>query len=232
MAPRQKPLPLPPANVPRQPVYQVWPPRVESLASLDLVLAELGRVAALQQHEAALLDAEVAALTAKTAQRLLIELPGRTPDDDYKGPIPLADWVPALEEVAQKFCDKHRDNILEDGRKSRDLNHGRFGWRDQAAALEPLPDFDEKGNKKLLKDLLGDLRKALKKLADFADGGARFVDVELKWRKKELLAAHQDDDLPLSILKKTGFTIREESEKFFLTPAANEVESQSAETPQ
>lgn len=221
----QKPLPLNPAQIPRQPVYQVWPPKVKSLQSLDLVMAELARVAALTQHEGAMLDIEVGRLTKESENRLTVEIG----DQD---PMPMADWIAALEEAAKEFCTEHRESLLDEGRKSRDLNHGRFGWRDSPAGLEPLGDFDDKGNQKLLTSLLADLRKALKNLADFADGGARFVDVKLSWRKKELLAAHLDQDLPLSVLKKTGFTICEETENFYITPGENAMQSQSAEKPE
>ena len=226
MAPKasQPALPLPPVDVPRQPVYKVWPPRIESLEALDLLMAELSRLEALEQRIAAELKANAAQLTQEAADRLSISLG----DEE---PMPLADWRSALQAAAEKFCAKNRDALLEEGRKSRDLNHGRFGWRDQPAALEPLPDFPETGNDKILKGLLANLRKALAELADFADGGARFVDVKVTWRKKELLKAYEDQDLPLAILRKTGFAIREEEEKFFITPAAAGVASQSAEKP-
>lgn len=226
---KQSALPLPPVEIPRQPIYTVWPPRVESRESLDLLVAEVARVDALEARLDADAKDDVARIKTEAAQRMFVNIDA----GDGKGfPLPLADWRAKLVAAAEKFADKHRAELLEDGRKCFDLNHGRVGWEDSRPALEPLPDFDEEGNDKILKKLLKELREALQNVADFTDGGARFVDVKLKWRKKELLAAHEDQDLPLAILKKTSFTIREEREEFYIRPPKNgDVASQSAEKP-
>ena len=232
MAPRkpasvQPPLPLPPLSIPRSPVYSVWPARVESRESLDLIVAEIARLDALAERVKADTKDEVGELQRRATERLLVPVEGRP-----EGRMPLADRRAELVAAAKTFCDKHRDELLEDGCKSFDVTFGRLGWRDAPPGLEPLPGFDEDGNQKILKELLADLRKALQRLADFADGGSRFVDIEVAWRKKELLSAHLDQELPLSILRKTGFTIRDEEEKFYVTPKTNDVASQSAERPQ
>jgi Bacteriophage Mu Gam like protein len=222
----QTSLPLPPVEIPRKPVYEVWPPRVESAESLDLLAAEIARVDALVAHIAALLKEAKSRLTTDAAASLIIEIEG------VNEPLTLEDWRAKLEAAAEKYATKHREELLEPGRKSFDTNHARFGWKDAPPALEPLPDFDEDGNDKILKGLLKDLRQHLQKAADFADGGARFVEVKLEWRKKELLKAHADGELPLPILKKTGFTIREEMEEFYVKPqTAADLKSQSAEKP-
>ena len=224
MATRTQPaLPLPAVDVPREPIYQVWPPRVESREALDLLVAEIIRVDALVDHARADLKQEVARITNNAAADLAITFDGNE--------MPLADWRAKLVAAAEKFCDRNREKLLEDGRKSFDTNHGRAGWQDSKPALEPLPDFDEDGNDKILKGLLKELRLHLQKTAEFADGGARYVEVKLSWRKKELLKAHSDEELSLAILRKTGFTVREETEEFYVKALPGELASQSAEKP-
>jgi hypothetical protein len=229
MAPskNQPALPLPLPEIPRQPVYTVWPPRVESRESLDLLAAEIARVDALAERIAADAKEEIAAARNRAIERLKIEIEGRKEEQ----PLNLVDWRAALVAAGEKFCDRNRAALLEDGRKSLDLNHARAGWRDSPAGLEPLPDFDDDGNQKILKALLADLRKDLQKHADFADGGARFVDVKLAWRKKELLSAFNDQELSAAVLRKTGFAIRDEEENFYIEPRTGDVASQSAEKP-
>jgi len=212
--------------IPRRPVYFVWPPRVEHRESLDLLGAEIARIDALVAHVGARLKADRARLTSAAAADLIVEVEGA------KEPLTLEDWRAKLEAAAEKFATKNRAELLEAGRKSFDTNHARFGWKDSRAALEPLPDFDEDGNDKILKALLKELRAHLQKTADFADGGARFVEVKLSWRKDELLKAHADGELTTAILKKTGFTIRDETEEFYVKPQEQrDLKSQSAEKP-
>src|SRR5579864_7558221 len=102
-----------------KPVYGVWPPRVESLESLDLLLAELARLDALEKRVQADTAEKVAAITQAAQLRLLIEV-------GDEGPVPLADWRMQLETAAEKFATKNRDNLLEEGKQSRELNHGTF----------------------------------------------------------------------------------------------------------
>lgn len=221
MAPKQKPLPLPPQSVPREPVYKVWPPKIENLGALDLVGLEKGRVQCAIASAAAQLKIDIARLTEEAAARLFVDLGGE------QGPLAFADWVAALDAEAEKFCSKNRDSILEEGRKSRDLNHCRVGWRDLPAALEPLPDFDESGNDKHLKDVRAWLREQMNEKYELGS----LIELKLSWRKKEMLKAFEDRDVSLSKLKKAGYTVREEKENFYLDPSTETLQSQSAEKP-
>lgn len=227
MAPSSQPAPaLPVPDVPREPVYAVWPPKVESREALDLLVAEIVRCDALEVQVAARTKNETARLKIDAASSLTVQIEGAGE------PLTIEDWRARLEEAAEKFAVKHRDELLAEGRKSFDLNHGRVGWRDMPAELEPLADFDDKGNQKILKELLKDLREHLRKIATFAPDGARFVDVKLSWRKEDLLKAADDGDITLALLKKTGFGLPEKTETFYVKelPAAN-VKSQSATKP-
>ncbi|MFZ1009696.1 MAG: hypothetical protein WAN65_22850 [Candidatus Sulfotelmatobacter sp.] len=225
-SPAQSTLPLPAPEIPRKPVYAVWPPRVESREAFDQLVAEIARVDALEAHTALRVKEEKDRLTSEAAAALTIEIEGASE------PLTLEDWRAKLLAAAEKFATKHRDELLAEGRKSFDTNHARAGWKDSRPALQPLEDFDEDGNDKILKAILKQLRLHLQKVAEFADGGARFVEVKLSWRKKELLSAHKDEELPLSILKKTGFTVREEFEEFYVNPQTTaDLKSQSAEKP-
>jgi uncharacterized protein with ATP-grasp and redox domains len=198
-------------------LFAVWPPKVESLDELDQVLAELGRLERLESTAQTELQAKIAELTAEVA--LVVELEG---SDE---PVSFADWRAKLEDAAKKFANKRREEILDEGRKSRELNHGKFGWKDSKAGLEPLADFESDGNPKILDGILVDIRKSMQKLADFVQGGARFVECKLSWRKTDLFKAFKDQDITLSVLKKAGFEPREVTEEFYLKPEAKKVES-------
>jgi hypothetical protein len=199
-----------PTPVSPQPLYNVWPPRVESREDLDLVTAEIVRCDAFEKCEGSQLKDDIARITREAEGRLEVALPGA------QEPIGLADWRAELLKAAEKYVRKRRQELLEDGRKSLDLNHARAGFRDDPPALAPLPDFDEDGNDKILKQLLKDLRLHLQETADFTDGAAGFVEIKVSWRKRELLKAYSDQLLKLPVLKKTGFTVTEESEEFYV----------------
>jgi len=200
-------------------LFPVWPPKVESVDELDQVLAELGRMERVQKRTAAWLEAKVATLTTAAAADLVVTFEGEA------SPLSFADWTVKLEEAAQKYADKHRSEILDDGRKSRKLNHGKFGWKESGELLEALEDFTDAGNPKILDGLLKLLRQSLLKLADFVTGGARFVEVKLSWRKKDLLKAYQDQDIGLPVLRKAGFEVQESVDEFYLKSEAGDVES-------
>jgi hypothetical protein len=222
----QKSLPLPPPNTSRRAVYDLHPPRVESLESLGLLLAEIARVDAIANTVKARTAEQLAAVALTAGEQLTVELPG------IPAPLNFADWRNALVEAAEKFCDKHREEILEDGRKSRDLTHGRVGWELEKQKLEPLDDFDEHGNPRIPEETLAELRQHLNKISELA----RFLDVKVTWRKAELVKAFTDQEIGLRELRRAGFipaydSPKERGEDFYLKTFIGEAKSEPAERP-
>jgi hypothetical protein len=197
------------------PVIEV--PVIASLAELDEALAELGRMDAVEAEIAALVSQSSEKLISENAARLMVEVDGKS--------IAFADRRKGLETAAETFCKSNRANILEEGRKSRELNHGKFGWRDTKAGLDELADFDDKGNPELLDDLLELIREFLAEQEDTLDF-SRYVDIKLTWSKTELLADAKKKVIQPRTLARTGFVVRPKGEKFYVEPKSETVESQ------
>ncbi|MDE2101862.1 MAG: host-nuclease inhibitor Gam family protein [Patescibacteria group bacterium] len=207
------------AQVDGECLFSVWPPKISSLEELDQVLAELGRMERVGSRVNDELASAVAACTSLANGKLVVQ-PG-----DALVPIPFAAWKEQLETAAEKWATRNREEILLEGRKSRKLNHGKFGFREAGGDLVAIEDFPDSGNPKILDGLLKLLRQSLLKLANFVDGGARFIEVKLSWRKKDLLKAYNDQEVTLSVVRKAGFEVSDEFDKFFLTPDSKAVES-------
>lgn len=201
-------------------VYSLWPPRIESDEALDLATTE---VACIDAH-ADRVKADTKDAIARVQRHSLERLEVTVGTGDQGKTLTAAEWRAALLEAIEKYCNRHRDELLEDGRKSFDKNMARCGWRDDPPGLDPLPDFDDAGNEKLLADVTVELRKKLSSISKFGP----YLEVEVSWRKKELLRAHLERELTLTLLKKAGFTVREAHETFYVTPRTNDVASQSA----
>ncbi|HEY2252489.1 MAG TPA: hypothetical protein VGH74_15555 [Planctomycetaceae bacterium] len=203
-------------------LFPHWPPVVSSIEELDQVLSELARVARVEAQSAAAVDAKITALKNEAAADLVVHLTGSRGQEHM---VIFADWKMGLETAAEGFAKDWRPQLLLDGQKSRDLNHGTFGWRQSPAGLDALEGMPPAGDNTILKKILTALRAALVRLASFAVGGERFIDVKLSWRKKELLTAFQDGFITRATLKKTGFQLREATDVFFLKPDVDKVES-------
>ena len=192
-------------------------PPITSLAELDQALAAMGRMDAT--------EAEINAQAAQAAAEIIKQNESRLFVDVAGVPVAFADYRAALETAAEKFCAANRANIVEAGRKSRELNHGKFGWRGTKEGLLPLADFDEKGNPELLEELLGSLREKLASENDTLDF-TRYVDIKLAWSKSELLSDFQKRIIQPRTLARTGFTLKPKGEEFFAEPKVESIESQ------
>lgn len=218
-----------------------WPPKIESTEGLDRVLAELCRIQRVTVATRAKLERDVAALTMAAEQTLAVETMG--------GQFPFADWEPALRAEAEKYCDKHRDELLPEGRKSLKLNHGTIGWENEPEHLEAAEEFPDAGNTEALDLLLRRLRELMVLLSQDRDlesdsrpldecldkfalaikkiGASQFVEIKTSWRKKDLLRAFVEAEIKKPMLARAGFEFVEVAEEFYIREGKGLLASQS-----
>lgn len=201
----------------RRPVYDVYPPRIESIDSLNLALAELCRIDCFEKRMSARIDEAAARIREEGADSMTVAV-----GDEEE--LPLAKWRGQLEAAIEKYAVKHRDELLEEGKKSREFNHATLGWRKQKPSLKPIGDFTTVGNPKHLDMIVAVLRTALAACSDLVGAiAARFIDVKVSYRKMELLKAVKDKDLTAAELRKAGFELDDEGESFFIETKGDEV---------
>ena len=216
----QKKLPLPPPNLSPQPVYGLYPARVESEESLGLVLAEMARLKAIADRLVIDVKERQDAINLEASGKLVVVL------ENAEQPITFADRVEELEAAAGKFCRRNRETLIEEGRKSRDFTHGRVGFEWDDPGIDPLDDFDSDGNLRIPEEVLGELREFLnKERPDLA----RFLDVKVSWRKSALSKAFIDKEIGLGILRRAGFQPHERVEEFYVKLFVGKPVSASAE---
>lgn len=201
----------------QKPVFTVWPPRIRSIESLELALAELGRIDAFGQFVDA--KASQAALKVREEYRdgLLVTI-------GEKKEMPLAEWKAALEAAIEESATEFRDNWLDDGKKSREFVHGTIGWRNRRPALDPMEGFTAAGKPAPLDFIVEFLRGALRKCSELVGAtAARFIDVKVAYRKADILKAFNDGELSRADLKKIGFEPRGGGETFFIDLKAEQL---------
>lgn len=205
---------------PRNPLYVVYPPRFESLEALDLGFAELARLEALEKHVRHRIDERILALTKEAQEELAVILN----DKDGK-PLRLtaADWRKMIEEAAEEFCTKRRRNFLEDGKKSRELNHATFGWRSQKPRLE-----GELGD---LAPILSAIVKLVEKATGYISKLAGFLRIKIEWDRAAILKGMVSGSMPAAIRERIGGEVINPPDKFYIELKTFGVESQPAESP-
>ena len=210
-----------------------WPLPIESVDDLDRVLSELSRIQRVTVATRAKLDREIAALTVAAEKTLAV-------DTTWGGSLPFADWESALRAAAEKYCDKHRNELLPEGRKSLKLNHGTIGWENEPEHLAAAEEFPDSGNDEFLNLFIRRLRELLVFLDDYetdADhsisnelfaavgqvqaaakkiGASRFVEIKMSWRKKDLLRAFVEAEIRKPMLARAGFDFVDVAEEFYI----------------
>lgn len=206
----------------RRPVYDLFPPRIESIESLELALAELCRIDALEKHLAARVDDAIARERQAGAELMVVDV-------GEKEALAIAEWRSQLEAAIEKYAKRNKDELLEEGKKSREFNHATLKWTKQKPSLKPLGDFTAAGNPKPLDKVITFLREALGRCADLVGAfAARFLDVKVAYRKTELLKAMRDKELTAAELRKIGYELDEGEDAFSIELKIDEVASTGA----
>jgi hypothetical protein len=219
----QQKLPFDDANGarPAQPPATKLP--IGSLAGLEAALAELAWMDARQKSSRAKLDADTIALTDRYAAGLVIYV--------AKGdPVKFDDRRAALEESAEEFCVANRRALLQDGLKSRDVNHGRFGWRNTKPAIVTLKN---PGNSVAAwwDKLVDVLLELLAQCAGLPGKSAAFISPKPTVNRTKLLEAYEAGRITRAELARLGYKPLPAGEAFFLEPVASCLESSAAGTP-
>jgi phage host-nuclease inhibitor protein Gam len=193
-------------------------------ADLDLALAELGRLAALEKGLSAKCDQRCSEIREQFQQKMIVELDGED--------VPLHVARQQLETAIEFYANQHREQLLAGLRtKSRRFTHGTIGWQFQRAGLKCV---DATGPKAWLSELaaklLPQLHKLLAKCCILPDVPFEsFVDLELSWSKKRILDAYASEKLKAAQLKKLGWKLIPGREQFKIEPAESDVQSFAAQ---
>lgn len=205
----------------RKPVYDLYPPKIESDESLELALAEFCRVDAVEKQVKARTSDATARIRQEYAESLVVSV-GKEKE------LPLADWKESLEKAIEKYAKRNKARWIEDGKKSRDFNHGTIGWRKGKPSVQPIGDFTSAGDPGPLDQVIELIRKAMTACAKMVGAlRARFIDVKVGYRKAELLKAIKDKELDPEELAKIGFEYQNGEDTFFIDPKIDDVSSPS-----
>lgn len=186
------------------------------------MLAEIARLRALEKQVQAECDRELGLVREKFANQFTIVVDGQQ--------VAIKDRCEQLETAVEDFATEHRETILEAGKKSVDINHGRIGWRNGQRKL--VACGTPKAFGETLDLLVAALRRTLKRFTLlFAIGDAQFFNVQLTMNKEAMLIAFERDEISAAELKKVGLAVEEAGEKFYLTVKAQDIASQTAQTP-
>lgn len=211
---------------PNPPGPRGQPPAIKfpigSLEGLEHALREMGWMAAAQKKFKAALDSRVSTETDAYLARLVIFVDG--------SPVTFKDRLEAIELEAEKFCREHRKNLLDGQGKSRELNHGTFGWRKKAAAVVAL-DRPGPGPGKWFDKLVALLEKVWRKLPGLPGRSAAWMSPKPAVNRTKLKEAFEKDQVTSAELKQMGFRYVPESDEFFLTASSQELDSTSTEPP-
>ena len=191
---------------------------IASLEAADQVLAELGQLEAKQKELTAEYKAAEIKLKKEFEPRHKITRSGVE--------MTIADRMKQLRQALTEWANANRDRVLDDKKKSRDLNHGTLGWKKTVRKLMPVAGGSESGNAGILEAIVGFLNKALESYSLFKAGCLRFVKVQVHFDREALFAAHQKNELSDEELKTAGFDVTGgDADEFYFKQAKADVKS-------
>ena len=139
--------------------------------------------------------------------------------------VPFADRRKALIAAIEEFVTPNREALIEEGKKSRELNHGTIGFRQRKATLAAVEGGEPAGNAKILDGIIRFCLAALEKFTLFSAGCIHFVTIQCKFDRTAILKAAQAKQVTAAELRRVGFTVRPAEDEFFAEPKALAVSS-------
>jgi phage host-nuclease inhibitor protein Gam len=193
-------------------------PAISSLDEADRTLAELGRLDALEAKASADCDRLIAQAKERCAAALVVEVDGVE--------VAIATRRDQLRDGLRVWADANRADLLEDGKKSRKLNHGEIGWRMQRDKLGAVPGGTIAGNATVLDQVIAHLQRACDRFKLFAAGTLRFIKIQVSFDRTALLSAHARGEVSAKELKAAGYELVAGDDEFYATPAKVDLASQ------
>lgn len=190
----------------------VLPTIIDSPEMLDNALAVLGDLDATVNAAGAELDQALARVRDEFSPRFFMLVNGQE--------VPIKELRENLVMLIQRYCVKHRKELLPGDKKSAQLSHGTIGFRKAKDKVEDLPQEDE------LKDK-GLLARCLKAVASVADTLTlklgkvlltSLVKVAVTWNKSEILKAFNEGKVTASQLEKQGLEVIRGEDEFYCEP--------------
>jgi phage host-nuclease inhibitor protein Gam len=193
---------------------------INSVAELDAALAELGRIAGLEQQLQAECNAELQRVTSNYQAKMVVFV-----DDEA---VAFTDRAAALMAQCEAYCVDHRDELLASGGKTRELTHGKIAWHAQKDALELIDTRDKEG---WLSKVLGAVVETVTSLLNRTKAVAgislgQVVKVKYSFDKAEIRKAA--GTLNKRQLASLGFKLVERPEKLTIEPTTALVEQHSS----
>ena len=147
------------------------------------------------------------------------------------GSVSFADRREQFESAIEAYAVKHRDDILIDKLKSRELNYGVIGWKvspDSIGVPEGRPDD---GNQAILESLLHHVRGSLEKFKEVPANLLECLKVEVNWSREALAKALTDGKITKEDLRSIGFKHVEGEDEVFVKPHKPKLASLETGTP-
>ena len=162
----------------------------------DVLLLELGRLDAIEARNEAECKRAMAKVKEEYAAKNVVQWEGRA--------VPIADRRTQLETALSAYATEHKDELIDEKRRSVKLNFGTLAWRKQADQLEPVDGQSNAGRASLLDRLHEHAVEAMGKFQDLSAAALSCLNVQLSWRRTELLHARQDKRIDAEELRTAG----------------------------
>jgi len=192
-------------------------PTIQSLKDLGTAFDELSYLSSLRKQIDAVAQQQIVEITNKADSEKTTKIANAT--------IPINDREGELFGLVRDYCEKNRDSILLDGKKSREFTHGKVSWANSKPMLaedagkkpaDVLAKLEEQTQHDLTLIATNALAKVL--LTDYVDL-SDMISVRLTINKQKILQLHKDklitDDelqelyLSISQLEKMKIEVKE-----------------------
>jgi hypothetical protein len=134
------------------------------------------------------------------------------------GRVPFADRREQFEKAIEAYAVKHRNQVLLEGLKSRELNYGTLGWKIGADSIGVPEGRPEEGNQAILEDLQRHLQASLERYKGIPAAVLACLNVQVSWSREALGKALADGKITKEDLRSIGFKHCEGEDDFFAKP--------------
>ena len=141
------------------------------------------------------------------------------------GRVAFADRRLQFQKSIEAYAVKHRDDILIDKLKSRELNYGTLGWKVGPDSIGVPEGRPEEGNQAVLEDLQHHLQTALEHYKGIPSAVLACLNLQVSWSREALGKALGDGKITKEDLRSIGFKHCEGEDEFFAKPHKPKLQS-------
>jgi len=200
-------------------------PEINSEHELNEAIGEIGYLNAVLAARDAELQAEITQLREDHANGLTLRV-------GMAEALPIDEHIETLQEAIRSYCQKHREQFLPAGKKSRKLSQGTAGWRAGKDSVKLLPGQTDSAVLKVIDAASGALNKMRKLMESLFFTKTRALSLicepALKLSKTKTLAAYREGKIKADHLEAVGLQVVEGQEEFFVKPDEVTLQNEAA----